>query len=213
MDIADNDYMHVKGNNMNKGNNTLIGAETMKLDKLKTYDPCQEAVDWCETQTSWQAAWNNCERGDWMLWILGKLSGKPGSQKRKRLVLAVCECARLALKHVKKGETRPRKAIQTAEAWARNEGPTLDDVRADSAYAYAAAAAAYAADAAAAAAAADDAAYAAAYAAAAAADDAYAAADAYAYAAAADAYQEAKKKTLKKCAEIVRKHYPTAPRI
>ena len=138
----------------------------MNTDALVEMRACKEAVEWAAAQKSAAQAWRDCERGDWMLWLLGRLSGKPGSKKRKRLVLCACECARLSLKYVPKGEDRPRKAIETAEAWARGEGPTIEDVRA-AGYAaadagYAAAYAAYAADDAA------YAAYAAAYAAAAA---------------------------------------------
>ena len=42
-----------------------------------------------------------------MLWLLGKQSGPPESKSRKKLVLSACKCARLALKHVPKGEKRP----------------------------------------------------------------------------------------------------------
>jgi len=169
----------------------------MKTHKLTELNACPDAVIWATSQPDEQTAWDNCERGDWMLWLLGKLSKGPRSKSRKKLVLTACECARLALEHVPKSEDRPRIAIETAEAWARGEA-TLQEVR-DAAYAAADAAAAYAAYAAYAAADAD--AYAAAYAAAdAAADDA---ADAYA----------ARKKTLKQCAEIVRKHYPKTPKL
>ncbi len=177
----------------------------MKIRNLQALGACDEAVEWAGKQESAATAWRDCQRGDWMLWLLGKLSGKPDSVKRRKLVLCACECARLSLKYVKRGEERPRIAIETAEKWARGDGPTLDDVRAAADAAYADAAAAYAADAAAAYAAADaaDAAYADA-------DAAYAAANAAAYAAAADA---ARTKTLAVCADIVRKHYPKAPRI
>ena len=141
-----------------------------------------------------------------MLWLLGKWAGDPESDSRKKLVLATCECARLALLYIKKGDTRSLKAIETAEAWARGEnGTTLDDVRsAANAAVYAAAYAAYAANAT----------YAAAYAAYAAyaADAAYAAADAAYAAYAAYAAADARTKILAKCADIVRKHYPKAPR-
>ncbi|MDD5381875.1 MAG: hypothetical protein PHG53_09615 [Phycisphaerae bacterium] len=167
-------------------------------DKLVKLGACQEAIEWGKRFSSMQAAWLVCERGDHMLWLIGKLSGEPGCDKRKQLVLTACKCARLALPYIEKGELRPLKAIETAEQWARGEnGVTLDDVR-HAAYAAAAAAntAAYAADYAA------D--YAAAYAAAAA-----AAADYAAYAAdyaAAAAY--ARKETLAQCADIVRTDYP-----
>ena len=133
----------------------------MNTKPLVELNACPEAVDWASTQESPASAWRDCQRGDWMLWLVGRLSGKPGGVKRRRLVLCACECARLALKYVKAGEDRPRLAIEAAEKWARHEGPTLDDVRAAAAYAdaataayaaaaaaaYAAAAAAYAADA------------------------------------------------------------------
>ena len=196
--------------------------------KLKKLEACQEAIDYAKGFETLQDAWDACERGDWMLWFIGKQAGKPGSEKRKLLVLTACKCARLSLKYVAKGEKRPLKAIETAEGWARGEN-TLDEVMratdsADVAYAafdaaadaaYSAADAAYAAaHAAASAYSAADAAYAAAHAAAgAAADVAYAADAAYAASAAnaasaASAANAAKKDTLKKCANIVRENYP-----
>ena len=177
------------------------------LKKIGKIGACSESLKWANQYDSLKDAWAVCERGDWMLWLLGKLSGAPETKSRKKLVLTSCQCARLSLKYVKEGENRPFKAIETAEKWARGEaGITLYDVghAADAAYAadsaaaadaaYAAAAAAYAADAA-------DASYAA--------TAAYAAAAAAAYA----AYTAAARfSTLKECADIVRKSYKT-PRL
>ena len=127
---------------------------------LQSLHACSEAVQWFADQPNRIVAWKTCPRGDWMLWLLGKLSGEPESNTRSKVVLCACQCARLSLKHVK-GEGRPLAAIETAERWARGEdGVTLKMVHAAAYAAYAAADAAYAADAAA------DAAYAAAYAAA-----------------------------------------------
>jgi hypothetical protein len=174
------------------------------IDKLEKVGACREALKWAKDYDSLEDAWQKCGRGDWMLWLAGKLSGNPDSKSRKKVVLAACQCARLALKYVKPGELRPLKAIETAEAWANgNPEVSLQDVR------KAAAAADYAAAAAAADYAAAAAAYAAAAAAAAYADAAYAAA---AYAAAADAAYAARIKTLKECADIVRKYYPEPPK-
>jgi hypothetical protein len=115
-------------------------------DKLVEMDACEEAVWWARGYASPQAAWAACERGDWMLWLAGRLAGEPHSAARKRLVLAACACVRLALEYVPRGEARPRTAVETAERWARDEGGvTLQDVRAAAAAAYAAAAAAAAA--------------------------------------------------------------------
>ena len=101
---------------------------------------CHEALTWARNQPSATVAWRNCKRGDWMLWLLGKLSGDPDSDSRKKSVLAACACARLALPYVKKGEERPRIAIETAEAWVKGElGITREQVNAAAYAVYAAA--------------------------------------------------------------------------
>jgi hypothetical protein len=161
---------------------------------------CHDAVEWARGYDTPEAAWAACERGDWMLWICGKLAGPPWSDSRKPLVLACCECARLTLPYVHVGEDRPRSAIETAERWARGE-VAQEEVRAATSAAYAAAtsaayaaaaASAYAAYAASAYAASAADAYAADAAAAASADSAAAAyAAAYAAAASAAAYAAA----------------------
>ena len=182
-------------------------------DKLVKLNACSEAVEWAKTQRTHKEAWANCERGDWMLWLLGNLSGLPESKSRKPLVLCACQCARLALPYVANNEHRPRIAIETAEAWCNGDA-SINEVRA-AAYAapavvdpadaaYVANAAAYAADAAYAAYAANAAAYAAANAATNAANAATNAADT-----ACAAYVTA----LRQCANIVRKHYPKPPRL
>jgi hypothetical protein len=179
-------------------------GEVNLVEYLETKGACEESLEWADSQSD-QDAWAKCERGDWMLWILAKLAGRdPASPERRKVTLAACACARLALVYLPKGELRPLKAIEAAEAWVRGDSSvTLEDLRkARYATAYAAAAdAAYAADAAA------YAAYAAYAAAADAAADAADAADAAAAAAAASA----RASTLKKCADIVRTFYPECP--
>ena len=128
-------------------------------EKLEKIGACQEAVEWAFKQKSLAEAWKNCEKGNWMLWLAGKFSGPSGDQRRRKLVLAACECAKLSLAYVKPGEKRPAEALKIATAWAMGETVTLDELRvaaaADAAtyaatYAAAAAYAAYAAYAAAA---------------------------------------------------------------
>ena len=158
-----------------------------EIEKLQELNACNEAIVWAETQPNWETLWNNCERGDWMLWLLGKLSKGPRSKGRKQLVLTACECARLSLKYIPKGEKRPLIAIETAEKWANGDSSvSLQNVRdaADAAayYAYAA----YAADAA---------------------DAAYAAADAAADAADADAdaaYADAAEKIIRFTTRLIK---------
>ncbi len=154
------------------------------LDRARTsvlaLRPCADAQEWILSVSGGtpSQAWARCPRGDWMLWLAAR-----AEVDRRLVVLAACECARLALPYVPSGEDRPRAAIETAERWTRGEA-TMAEVRGAAAYAYAAAYAAYAA-----AYAADAAAY---------------AADAAAYAAAA----YARTRALRKCAAIVRRHIP-----
>ena len=172
----------------------------MKWTEKLPRNACDSAIDWCKTQRSISAAWRECKRGDWMLWLLAH-KVEQGSKYHKKIVRVACECARLALKYVPEGEERPRIAIETAEKWSGGMA-TLREVE-DAAYA----ASVYAASADAASASADaaDAASASAYVAYA----AYAAdAAAAASAAAASAYAEAERENiLAVCADIVRKAF------
>ena len=128
---------------------------TTPTTALQSIGACREAVDYVRTGKfrTLSAAWEVCPRGDWLLWYAGKMSGPPESEGRKKLVLAACECARLALPHAKSPAALA--CIEAAEKWARGEA-TIEQVQAARrAVSYAdAAAAAAAADAAAAAAAA-----------------------------------------------------------
>jgi hypothetical protein len=154
---------------------------------LKKLNACSEAIEFGSKFPTLQAAWDKCKRGDWMLWYAGKKSGEPESAKRKKLVLAACACARLALPYTK--DPCVLACIETAEKWAGGKA-TIGELWLARNAVYAADAAAYAVYAA---------------------DAATYAADA-AYAAAANAYADARRKLLKQCADIMRKHYPKVPR-
>ena len=171
------------------------------IKKLGELNACIEAKRVIRHYKTSQEWWDDTDRGDWMLWLAGKNAGEPWSEKRKKLVLTACKCARLLLKHIPDNEKRPLKAIETAEAWANGDvNISIKDVLA-AADAVDAAADVYAADAAYVYAA--DAAYDAVFAAvlavyAAFTDDAADVTDA--------AY--AKDGMLKQCAAIVREAYP-----
>ena len=154
-------------------------------ERLNTIGACHDAVEWAGKYKTPKAAWKACQRGDWMLWLIGKTSGPPDSDSRRKLVLVAAQCAELALPFARDEETRAicESTIQTCYAYAAGEAE-LTDVRSAADAAYAATAAAYAAYAA-------DAAYAAAYAATTAAD--------------------ARSKILAACADIVRDNYPESP--
>ena len=173
------------------------------VQKLKELDACRDGLAFANKLDTLQEVWDTCARGDWLLWLLGKTATEAD---RKNLVLIAAECARLALPYTK--DSRVIACIETAEKWARGEA-TIEQVRTARRAAGDAATAAY-----------DISAYAdatASYAAygAAAAYGAGASADAYAAgasaAAGAAAGADARAKTSKQCADIVRKYYPQAP--
>ena len=110
-------------------------------DKYAQLNPCSDAMVWLKTQPNARTAWATCQRGDWMLWLAGVLAGPPGSDSRRPLVLAACDCAELSKPYWPTGDDRPANALSVARSWARNEGATLDDVRAAEELAAAAAAA------------------------------------------------------------------------
>jgi hypothetical protein len=165
-------------------------------------DACSDAVEWCRTQPDLPTAWMVCERGDWMMWLAGRLLEHlpPEHPQRRRLTLAAVECAEL-VRHLWRAEDREvlRRTLDVARRWGEGDASvTLADVRAAAKSAYDANSAAWA----------DAAAADAAWADAAAADAARAAAAA---AWAARAAWAADVDAQRACADIVRRHWPTPP--
>jgi hypothetical protein len=167
------------------------------IEKLKYIGACSDAVCWAGKQPSYEEMWANCERADWMLWLLGRASGSPHSEGRRKVVACAIDCAETALAYVKSDEPRARLAHGLAllrSYTSTGDLQTFATARQKLAAAYAADYAAYAA------------ACAAAYAADYAAD--YAAAYAADYAACAAA---ARNKALKEMCTIVRRHFQQPP--
>ena len=172
---------------------------------LRSLGACAEAIRYAQNYPSLQTAWDVCERGDWMLWLLGKqITSAPWSEVRKPLLTTALDCADTV------AELRPMsvaagiaKTITVLRGWIAGE---MSEVKARQAR-WQLRSMYYAADAAAAAAAAAataDAVVVAADAAAATTADAAAAA-----ATTADAAAAARSKKLQECADIVRRHFPT----
>ena len=162
--------------------------------EIDKYDPCLDAIKFRSRYQTFEDAWNNCERGDWMLWIAQRV----GVDVRT-LTLSKALCAKTVI-HLMK-DHRSVDAVNVAERFGRGEADE-EELR-NAAYAAATAAssssAAYAAYAAAAHAAAH-----AASSSSAAAEAAYAASDADAAAAAAAASKN-RKQTAGICREILTK--------
>jgi hypothetical protein len=176
----------------------------MFQDKLIAMQACSAACKYAEQFSDLQAAWNACERGDWMLWLLGRVdTSEPWSDARKPLLAAALDCAETS-KHLWKPATIA--GVATLRKWIAGETSLTEAKQArEDLYAAAAAAATAAAYAA----------YAATATAAAATDatDAAYAATATATATATAAATAARAKILKNCADIVRKNFPVAPEL
>ena len=70
-------------------------------DILTELGACREAVEWSKAYgADTQKAWNECQRGDYLLWILCKHSTSgPWSDDRKPLIACAVDCA-LTAKHI-----------------------------------------------------------------------------------------------------------------
>jgi hypothetical protein len=135
---------------------------------IKQFIPCEEGLEYYESKPSFEEAWRECERGDWMLWMAKMLGVDSRTLTRAK---ALCASTVRHLMTYKRSTDAIDAALRYADGEISRE--ELDGYARATAYAddAAAAYAAYADDAAAAAAAyADDAAAAAAAAAAAYAD-------------------------------------------
>jgi hypothetical protein len=84
-------------------------------------DSCRPAIDWATSPpegTSKQADYDRCENGGELLWLNGCLRwSEPWSDARKPIVLAACECVRLALPHAPKWNAISMVLIEAIEQW------------------------------------------------------------------------------------------------
>jgi hypothetical protein len=129
---------------------------TMSMDELAQMHPCTEAMLFVRKHKTLHAAWQKCERADWMIWFLRRKS----LLEKPIAVRFACQCAERVLPIFESkcpDDKRPRRAIEAALKWlndpseaSRNAAnAAADAAAAANAYAANAAANAYAADAAA----------------------------------------------------------------
>ena len=110
---------------------------------LKKNGACSlEAVEPFDTV---EEAWESCNRGDWMAWLIGNLVKHlpPEHPERRKLTLAAVKTARL-VEHLFPDDKRIAEALEIAERWGNGDPKIqLDDLQsaADAAFF-----AAYAAD-------------------------------------------------------------------
>jgi hypothetical protein len=86
-------------------------------DRLWELGAC-DGADWADKYDDAQQAWDECPRGDWMLWWLGKEAGEPWSDSRRPLVGCAATCASLAPTGDGEHELSRAWAIGAALRWA-----------------------------------------------------------------------------------------------
>jgi hypothetical protein len=57
---------------------------------LRDLKACNEAITWAESHPDMETAWSNCNKSEWMLWLLRNI----GYNDRKTLRLFACWCVR-----------------------------------------------------------------------------------------------------------------------
>ena len=117
------------------------------IEKLQQMRACREGIEYARQFPTLQAAWDACERPDWMCWLLRKtVTGENGSPVHRALVRVTARCAMLA-----RELTGDRAQYELARQWACDAALRFgegENNRDECAAAAADAAAAYAADAA-----------------------------------------------------------------
>jgi hypothetical protein len=98
-------------------------------NRLRKLNTCFSSVAWADTlpeDVSPQQAYDLCERGDWLIWFNARFNGgEPLTEARKPIVLAACECVRLALPPT---DAYVSRVMEVAEQWTRVEA-TESDIR------------------------------------------------------------------------------------
>ena len=116
--------------------------------KLRALGACDDAVEWAATQPSYAEAWETCQRGDWLLWLLGRVAGPFGSPSHREIVGAVSACARTALpifEAAVPGDGRVRACLDLLDRYAGGEVVSPEQIQAAAGAAWVAAGAASAA--------------------------------------------------------------------
>lgn len=96
------------------------------IHKLQELHACSEAIAWAKTYPNLQAAWDACERCDWMIWLINSLSGDKCGRKRKDLVLLLCKGTAGMLPYIGKNKKKlVRGNLRAIRQWARSDAICL----------------------------------------------------------------------------------------
>ena len=102
--------------------------------EIERFNPCEDALEFRKKYKTFRVAWNNCPRGDWMLWLAEKLQ-----VDRRLLVLTGGHCAN-TVRHLM-GNERSTKGVDACIAYGEGRiGEDELDAAMDAAWAVRAAA-------------------------------------------------------------------------
>ena len=87
-------------------------------EKLVKMNACYSAIEWVGDRTAGQA-WNECRRAGWMLWYLDKTNNITQEQSVK-IAVHIARSVLGLFENKHPDDTRPRQAIEAAEAWLKN---------------------------------------------------------------------------------------------
>src|SRR5579885_1642287 len=121
---------HGQGTGLRKRGGGSAMAETKLQNRLKRLGACEEAVKWVADR-DFAAAWTECQRADWMLWLCGWMAGKAGWPTREQIVLVCCRIAEDALPIYEEkypNDKRVRECIEVTRRWAKGKA-TIEEVR------------------------------------------------------------------------------------
>lgn len=88
--------------------------KTEHFDFLKNNRACEPGMEWAETQSNLYELWNNCHRGDWMLWLANSLKV---DERKQMLCGALCAHTVVHLMT----DRRSREAVRIAFLYARGK--------------------------------------------------------------------------------------------
>lgn len=85
------------------------------IDYLQSLGACQEAVNYARGFDSLQAAWDVCERGDWMMWLVARTMDRNDEPQLRKLTLAKGRCAETVIDLMT--DERSKNAVRVAIAF------------------------------------------------------------------------------------------------
>lgn len=91
------------------------------IEKIAMLEACDSSINWLESLNlpTLQDAWNACERGDWMSWLIEHTMKVGDTAQHEKLMMAFIEC--LGLCKMMIPEDLMERATETALAFVRRE--------------------------------------------------------------------------------------------